>query len=104
MNEEINCLKKIQILLRNKFEIFIVSDEVKHILLTYGSDNDRLLITIIKNFKRYANKEILKLREIHKQKLIKKIDSGDYDDGMSEIKHIKNIIGDMLLERENDSQ
>lgn len=97
-----NKLKKIQRDLRNKFENFIISDEVKNILLTYGSDNDKILIQIITLFKIYANNEIIKLREYHKKKLIKKIESGEYDDGISEIKHIKNIIGDILLQRENN--
>lgn len=102
MNEDIRRLKKVQQKLKNKFESFIVSDEVKQILLTYGSDNHKILIAIITLFKQYANKEIIKIRELHKKKLIEQIDKGEYDDGISEIKHIKNIIGDILLQRENN--
>jgi hypothetical protein len=102
MNHDKKKLKKVQYNLRNRFEEFILSNDVKNILLTYGNDNNKILIAIITLFKRYANDEIIELREFHKKKLIKKIDNGEYDDGISEIKHIKNIIGDLLLQRENN--
>lgn len=88
--------------MKNKFQEYIVSNEVRDILTRYKKDNYSILMAILTGYKQFAADDILKLREIHKKKLIQKIDNGEYDDGMKELLHIKEIIGDMLEARSKE--
>ena len=100
MSEEKKNLIKIQKAFIKKFEDYIVSKEVAAFLITNnGISNDLLLDQLLHKFKTYSNKEIIKLRENHKAKLIEKINNGEYDDGMSEIIHIRSIIYNLLDQR-----